>query len=79
VGVKLAGLINDASEMVDGTWDMANAPDNVFRPLATGYEGETIALDDLGVRAKTRRRRLSRAVNAAPRMSSSPSNRICAG
>jgi hypothetical protein len=27
-------------------------PDNVFRPLATGYDGETIALADLGLRAK---------------------------
>jgi hypothetical protein len=52
VGIKLAWLINDAGEVVDWTWDTANQPDNVFRPLATGYDGETIALADQGLRAK---------------------------
>jgi hypothetical protein len=46
----LAWLINDEGEVVDWTWDTANEPDNVFRPLATGYDGETIALADLGLR-----------------------------
>ena len=50
VGIKLAWLINDAGEVVDWAWDTANEPDNVFRPLATSYEGETIALSDLGFR-----------------------------
>jgi hypothetical protein len=44
VGIKLAWLINEAGEVVDWTWATANEPDNVFRPLATGYVGETIAL-----------------------------------
>jgi hypothetical protein len=35
VGVKLAWLINDQGEVVDWTWDTANEPDNIFRPLAT--------------------------------------------
>lgn len=52
VGVKLAWLINDQGEVVDWTWATANEPDNVFRPLATGYDGETIALADLGFREK---------------------------
>jgi hypothetical protein len=52
VGVKLAWLINDAGEVVDWSWDTANAPDNVFRPLATSYDGETIALADQGLREK---------------------------
>jgi hypothetical protein len=52
IGIKLAWLINDAGEVVDWSWDTANEPDNVFRPLATGYEGETIALADLGLREK---------------------------
>jgi hypothetical protein len=52
VGVKLAWLINDAGEVVDWSWDTANEPDNVFRPLATAYDGETIALADQGLRAK---------------------------
>jgi hypothetical protein len=51
VGVKLAWLITDQGEVVDWTWATANEPDNVFRPLATGYDGETIALADLGLRA----------------------------
>jgi hypothetical protein len=52
VGIKLAWLINDAGEVVDWSWDTANEADNVFRPLATGYDGETIALADLGLREK---------------------------
>jgi hypothetical protein len=52
VGIKLAWLINDAGEVVDWSWDTANQPDNLFRPLATGYDGQTIALADLGLRAK---------------------------
>ena len=38
--------------MVDWSWDGANEADNVFRPLATVYDGETIALADQGLRAK---------------------------
>jgi hypothetical protein len=52
VGIKLAWLINDAGEVVDWTWDTANEPDNVFRPLATEYDGTTVALADLGLRQK---------------------------
>src|SRR6266496_173963 len=52
VGIKLAWLINEAGEVVDWTWSTANEPDNVFRPLATGYDGETIALADQGFREK---------------------------
>jgi hypothetical protein len=52
VGIKLAWLINEAGEVVDWSWDTANAPDNVFRPLATSYDGETIALADQGLREK---------------------------
>jgi hypothetical protein len=52
VGIKLAWLINDAGEVVDWTWDTANEPDNVFRPLATSYDGVAVALGDLGFRQK---------------------------
>ena len=52
VGIKLAWLINEAGEVVDWTWATANEPDNVFRPLATGYDGETIALADQDFREK---------------------------
>ena len=52
VGIKLAWLINDDGEVVDWGWDTANEADNVFRPLATAYDGETIALADQGLRAK---------------------------
>ncbi len=52
VGIKLAWLINDDGEVVDWSWDTANETDNVFRPLATAYDGETIALADQGLRAK---------------------------
>jgi hypothetical protein len=52
VGIKLAWLINNAGEVVDWSWSTANESDNVFRPLALGYDGETIALADQGLRAK---------------------------
>jgi hypothetical protein len=52
VGIKLAWLINDAGEVADWSWDTANEADNIFRPLATAYDGETIALADQGLRAK---------------------------
>src|ERR671923_158 len=52
VGIKLAWLINDAGEVVDWAWTTANESDNVFRPLATGYDGETIELADQGFREK---------------------------
>ena len=52
VGIKLAWLINDDGEVVDWSWDTANEADNVFRPLATAYDGETIVLADQGLRAK---------------------------
>jgi hypothetical protein len=50
VGIKLAWLINNQGEVVDWAWDTATSPDNVFRPLATGYDGATIALADFGFR-----------------------------
>jgi hypothetical protein len=50
VGIKLAWLINNEGEVVDWTWTTANEADNTFRPLAMGYDGETIALADLGFR-----------------------------
>jgi hypothetical protein len=52
VGIKLAWLINDAGEVVDWAWTTANEADNTFRPLAQGYDGETITLADLGFREK---------------------------
>jgi len=52
VGIKLAWLINDAGEVVDWAYLPANESDNAFRPLATGYDGETIALADQGFREK---------------------------
>src|SRR3954454_6725032 len=52
VGIKLAWLINAQGEVVDWAWGTANEPDNVFRPLATSYDGVTIALSDLGFREK---------------------------
>jgi transposase len=52
VGIKLAWLINDQGEVVDWAWTTANEADNTFRPLAMGYDGETIALADLGFREK---------------------------
>jgi hypothetical protein len=52
VGIKLAWLINDDGEVVDWSWDTANEADNIFRPLASAYDGETIALADQGLWAK---------------------------
>jgi hypothetical protein len=52
VGIKLAWLINEQGEVVDWSWDTANESDNIFRPLATGYDGVTIALADQGLRQK---------------------------
>lgn len=52
VGIKVAWLINNAGEVVDWSWDTAEAPDNVFRPLATGHDGMTITLCDNGFREK---------------------------
>jgi hypothetical protein len=73
VGVKLTWLINDQGEVVDWTWNTANELGNVFRPLASGYEGETITLADLGLRQKDAP--LQNVVNAAAGMSGSPSKR----
>ena len=53
VGIKLAWLINDVGEVVDWAWATANEADNTFRPLAMGYDGETIVLADLGFREKS--------------------------
>ena len=52
VGIKLAWLINDQGEVVDWSWLPANEHDNAFRPLASGYDGKTIALADQGFREK---------------------------
>jgi hypothetical protein len=38
--------------LLDWSWDTANEADNIFRPLATAYDGETIVLADQGLRAK---------------------------
>jgi hypothetical protein len=51
VGVKLGWLINDRGEVVAWDWATASAPDNVFRETAFDYDGETITLCDLGLRA----------------------------
>lgn len=51
VGVKLGWLINNRGEVVDWDWDTANAPDNAFRETAFRYDGQTITLCDLGLRA----------------------------
>ncbi len=50
VGIKLAWLVNAAGEVVAWSWDTANEPDNLFRETATQYDGQTIALSDLGFR-----------------------------
>ena len=52
VGVKLAWLINETGEVVDWSWLPANESDNAFRPLAIGYDGETVTLADQGLREK---------------------------
>jgi hypothetical protein len=50
VGIQIAWLINSQGEVVDWSWDTANEPDNLFREVATQYDGETITLSDLGFR-----------------------------
>jgi hypothetical protein len=50
VGIKLAWLIDDQGRVVNWAWDTAEAHDNVFRPLALAYEGQTITLCDNGLR-----------------------------
>jgi len=50
VGIKLAALINDTGHVIDWCWSTANDPDNIFRELATQFDGHTIALSDLGFR-----------------------------
>ena len=50
VGIKLAWLINAQGRVVAWRWDTADAPDNVFREVATQYDGQTIALCDNGFR-----------------------------
>ena len=50
VGIKVAWLINNTGAVVDWSWDTAEAPDNVFRSLATRHEGKTITLCDNGFR-----------------------------
>jgi hypothetical protein len=52
VGIILAWLITNAGEVVDWICSTANEPDNVFRPLALGYDSETIALANQGLRQK---------------------------
>ncbi|HEU5099534.1 MAG TPA: transposase [Roseiflexaceae bacterium] len=52
VGIKLGWLINDQGEVVDWTWLPANEADNAFRRLASGYDGEMVALSDRGFRQK---------------------------
>jgi hypothetical protein len=52
VGIKLGWLINNQGQVVDWGWDTAEAPDNVFREVATYYDGQTITLCDLGLREK---------------------------
>jgi hypothetical protein len=73
VGIKLAWLINEAGEVVDWTWSTPNEPDNVFYPLATGYDGKTIALADQSFREKDAQHRISSAVRGAPGTSVLPS------
>src|SRR5919198_2890830 len=43
VGIKLGWLINNVGAVVDWGWDTAEAPDNVFRSVATHYDGQTIS------------------------------------
>lgn len=50
VGIKVAWLINNQGQVVNWGWDTAAAPDNVFRDIATRYDGQTITLCDLGLR-----------------------------
>ena len=55
VGIKVAWLVNTKGEVVDWSWDTANEPDNLFRETATKYDGQTIALCDLGFRQQDTR------------------------
>jgi hypothetical protein len=48
VGVKWCPLINNNGEIVDWDWAPANEHDQVFRPVAEQYDGETITLTDSG-------------------------------
>lgn len=48
VGVKWCPLINNRGEVVDWDWNTANEHDQVFRPVAEQYDGETITLTDSG-------------------------------
>lgn len=50
VGIKLAWLMNHQGQVVNWSWDTAEAPDTVFRNIATRYDGQTITLCDLGLR-----------------------------
>jgi hypothetical protein len=52
VGIKLGWLINNKGKVVTWQWDTANVSDREFRDLALAYNGETIALCDLGLREK---------------------------
>jgi len=50
VGIKLAWLVTAQGRVVAWRWDSAEAPDNVFREVATQYDGQTITLCDNGFR-----------------------------
>jgi hypothetical protein len=52
VGIKLAWLINDQGEVVDWSWDTADAPDNCFRDVALARDGHMITLCDHGFRER---------------------------
>ena len=52
VGIKLGWLINNKGKVVTWQWDTANVSDREFRDVALAYNGETIALCDLGLREK---------------------------
>jgi hypothetical protein len=75
-GIKLAWLINNHGEVIDWTWPTANEPDTIFRPLATEYDGEMIALADLGLREKDAPPSNIKCCEAEPGMSASPSRPI---
>lgn len=48
VGMKLCWLINDAGRVVSWAWDTANVHDQVFLPLVSALEDESIVLADTG-------------------------------
>ena len=52
VGVKVCWLLNACAEVVAWDWITANQHDQVFRPLAHQFEGQTITLCDNGFRKK---------------------------